>query len=455
MFILFLFFWAIAFFILMNEFRTIADIWIAIAIFCFGFIGMSAFLQAVDVNMKNYWFLPTITESVAMLWGIYALLMYAMHYVGKMPKRKTSQRMIELLCAIPLIVFCFIIPVIHIFGLQETKILLEYQKIFMTGIITPYFVVMIVLLTRNLYYKRKTLRHSENVRSYILVIPIASICYVTVFILPFLGYYDLWHYRIGAIIAEAVLFFILVIQKNAFGLFYYQKNATQEYLEKSIIEGTGVLQHAMKNNLLAVRLSLQNAQYHYRKNNQDLEVIHKNIQLAYSSCKHSQAILKRTYLKIHPVQIALKNDTLLPLIMQVIEQCQTDNSENIVQISIESESNPQVYCDPVHIREVILNLVNNAMEATSENEFGRIFISLAKEREKVVIQIRDNGCGVENEQLKKIGTISHSTKAEGTHYGLGLYYVKKIIRMHEGQFSLRKDGNGGMIARIVLPLAQR
>lgn len=211
------------------------------------------------------------------------------------------------------------------------------------------------------------------------------------------------------------------------------------------------MQHAMKNNLLAARLALQNAQYYYNQEQKDSEAIMNDIQLAYDSCEHSLSILERIQLKIHPIQLTLVDCTLLPIIEQVIDQSQTEFTDKNVQIVKEFKADPRVYCDPVHIKEVILNLVSNAMEAMPEDGAGKLTVSLEEVRKKVVLQISDNGCGIGKDQMKRLGIPLVTQKVEGTHYGLGLYSVKKVIGMHEGQFFLRQAANGGTTVVIVLP----
>ena len=450
LFLLFLLFWGIAYFVFKNQFRTTALIWAAISIFFFGFGGLSAFLQTLPDTNPNDWIFPAVAASIAMLWGAYALLMYTLHYTEKMPKSKIRQRVIEFLCAVPLVSFYFIIPAIQMFGLRESPALQAFHTKVMTAFVTPYFVGSAILLTIHLFRRVSTVWRSETITSYILVVPASITFYLTAFLIPCFGYSNLWKVNIVTILAESALFLILFVRKNAFGLFYYQRNATREQMGESIIEGTRVLQHAMKNNLLAARLALQNAQYCYNQEQKESQAIMNNIQLAYDSCEHSLSILERIHLKIHPIQLTLKDCTLLPIIEQVIDQSQTEFTGKNVQIVKEFKADPHVYCDPVHIREVILNLVSNAIEAMPEDGAGKLTVSLEKVRGKVVLQISDNGCGIGKDQMKRLGIPLMTQKVEGTHYGLGLYYVKKVIGMHEGQFFLRKAANGGTTAVIVI-----
>jgi len=452
LYLLFLLFWGIAYFILKNQFRTTALTWAAISIFLFGFGGLSAFLQMLSDANANYWIIPAIAASIGMLWGAYALLMYSLHYTNKMPKSEIGQRVIELLCALPLVSFYFIIPAIQMFGLREPPPLQAFHTELMTAFVTPYFIGSAILLTIHLSRRLSTVWRSETITSYILVVPATMTYYFTAFLIPCFGYNNLWRVNIVTIIAESALFLILLVRNNAFGLFYNQRNATREQMGESIIEGTRVLQHALKNNLLAARLALQNAQYCYNHGQKDVEDIVNNIQLAINSCRYSLSILDRIHLKIHPIDITLKNCSLQPIIQLAIDQSQAEIIGKRIQIEKDFKADPQVYCDPIHMREVILKLVSNALEAMPEDGTGRLVISLEEVKRKVMLQISDNGSGIGKDQMKRLGIPLLTQKAEGTHYGLGLYYVKKVVGLHEGQFFLKRAGNGGTTAVIVLPV---
>ena len=449
MFLLYLFFWAIALFIFINEFRTTADIWVAISFFLFGFGGVSAALQEWNHNL---WILAAAAASIELLWGPYGLLMYSLHYTGKMPEEKMKRWLIEIIFAIPLISFYILIPAMQMFGLREPDPLQSLHMRIMIGIVTPYFIGVVALLTIRMFKRNFSAWRSEIITSYILIVPLAIAYCLTNFFAYRLGYNDIEQVKIVIVIVESILFYFLVTRKNAFGLFYCQQNETREQLERSAVEGTNVLQHAMKNNLAIIRLALQNAQYYYAKDDNNSEAIKNELHLALDSCTHSLSILNSINLKIYPVRLSLECSTLLPIIEQVIHQSHAEYAEKEIKIITEVQSNPCLRCDPVHIREAILNLINNAMEATTDDGQGLLIITLLEYKGKAILQIKDNGCGIEKGRIKRIGFPMATTKSNGTHYGLGLYYVKKVIEMHKGQFSIRKSPNGGMVAEVMLPV---
>jgi len=110
-----------------------------------------------------------------------------------------------------------------------------------------------------------------------------------------------------------------------------------------------------------------------------------------------------------------------------------------------------LYCDPVHMHEAFLNLINNAIEAMSDDGSGRLILRTFNRRGKLIIQITDNGCGISKKEWRYIGTPLFTTKVGKNHYGLGLYYVKKVAELHDAQFGLRAAPLGGTMAELVFP----
>ncbi len=98
-----------------------------------------------------------------------------------------------------------------------------------------------------------------------------------------------------------------------------------------------------------------------------------------------------------------------------------------------------VYCDNNQIKQIILNLVINAIDAIDEN--GGVVIKTKQEDDKVLIIVQDSGKGISTENLKKIFNPFFTTKTRGS--GLGLSISKKIAREHGGDLSVTSiEGKG-------------
>lgn len=123
----------------------------------------------------------------------------------------------------------------------------------------------------------------------------------------------------------------------------------------------------------------------------------------------------------------------------------------------------RVYGNYSELYSALLNLCINSREALSER--GKIVISAknvllnnkqkGSEKEYVLIEVADNGSGIEGSNLENIFSNSFSTKNKTYTSGLGLYNVKKIISEYEGFIEVESKVNKGTTFRIYLPAEQK
>ena len=104
--------------------------------------------------------------------------------------------------------------------------------------------------------------------------------------------------------------------------------------------------------------------------------------------------------------------------------------------------------DQIKLREVLLNLLKNARESQADE----IVLSASSgcDTSGIQISIRDNGCGIEQDQLDQIFQAFHTTKQEGT--GLGLSLSKRIIEAHHGTLTVTSAPGEGSTFTVFLPL---
>lgn len=104
--------------------------------------------------------------------------------------------------------------------------------------------------------------------------------------------------------------------------------------------------------------------------------------------------------------------------------------------------------DQIKLREVLLNLLKNARESQADE----IVLSASSgcDTSGIQISIRDNGCGIEQNQLDQIFQAFHTTKQEGT--GLGLSLSKRIIEAHHGTLTVTSAPGKGSTFTVFLPL---
>ena len=125
---------------------------------------------------------------------------------------------------------------------------------------------------------------------------------------------------------------------------------------------------------------------------------------------------------------------------------------------------PPIQADEDQLKQVFLNLIKNAIEASRKG--GRIQIitrissgysvktsSSAVAKQNIVVEIIDSGVGMDKETQKKLFTPFHTTKTKGS--GLGLPISLKIVKDHNGLIKVTSEKSLGTTVQVFLPIAQR
>ncbi len=116
------------------------------------------------------------------------------------------------------------------------------------------------------------------------------------------------------------------------------------------------------------------------------------------------------------------------------------------------EEIPEITCDSKRMRQVFLNVLDNAAKHGGEGK--KIEASIAHEKKYVVVRIRDYGPGIPEDEipLVKKKFYKGSSKARGT--GIGLAVCEEIVQMHGGKLILSNAEGGGTLVTILLPANQ-
>ncbi len=112
------------------------------------------------------------------------------------------------------------------------------------------------------------------------------------------------------------------------------------------------------------------------------------------------------------------------------------------------DSLPLVYCEPKQIKQVMINVFKNAIEAMPSGGSMYITTSLLLDG-SVAIEVRDEGKGIPKEMIGRLGEPFYSNKERGT--GLGLMVSYKIIENHRGTIQIDSDNGNGTNIKIILP----
>jgi two-component system phosphate regulon sensor histidine kinase PhoR len=143
------------------------------------------------------------------------------------------------------------------------------------------------------------------------------------------------------------------------------------------------------------------------------------------------------------------------LIEEVKDNFEFNQTEHGGQISIDLQATDfSIQADPVHISNVVFNLLDNAIKYCEV--VPSIAISTKNEKNGFVLEISDNGIGIRREDIKMIFDKFYRVPTGNLHnvkgFGLGLYYVKIIIEQHGGNIQVKSAVGKGTTFILWLPI---
>ncbi|MBA2539205.1 MAG: sensor histidine kinase [Deltaproteobacteria bacterium] len=121
-----------------------------------------------------------------------------------------------------------------------------------------------------------------------------------------------------------------------------------------------------------------------------------------------------------------------------------------VALSLEGKASA-VHGDPRRLKEALINLVANAIEATPNG--GTVSLRIRDASESALLEVRDTGRGIKPEDLERLGTSFYTTRPEGT--GLGVVLAQGVITQHGGSLAYVSTVGKGTTATITLPFSDK
>lgn len=114
---------------------------------------------------------------------------------------------------------------------------------------------------------------------------------------------------------------------------------------------------------------------------------------------------------------------------------------------------PEIMTDPPLLKQVLLNLLNNALNALNQmGKDGRIVLKTELKKNRVVISVEDNGPGIPEDMLPKIFEPFFTTKAPGKGTGLGLSISLNIVQKLGGNIEVQSTPNKSTVFKVSLPI---
>ena len=164
-------------------------------------------------------------------------------------------------------------------------------------------------------------------------------------------------------------------------------------------------------------------------------------------------ILNISRLESGRVTYRLQHIEFAPVINEILEVHRLQAEEKGIQLRESLQDGcPQIFADSNAMKQVLTNLVGNAIKFTLEN--GHIDIRLFRKNAHIIFEISDTGIGIPEAEQKKIFNKFYRVYRPGleiTGTGLGLSIVKEILDAHQAQIEVESRENEGTTFRLIFP----
>ena len=170
-----------------------------------------------------------------------------------------------------------------------------------------------------------------------------------------------------------------------------------------------------------------------------------------------ETILRASLLEKQEVDLHLKPVHVHKIIKDVAANfsLQLEEKKGKAELQMKAPTD-LIDADEVHFSNLINNLVENAMKYSKENSPPEIKISTSSNSKNLVIKIEDNGIGMNRETLKRIFEKFYRAHTGNIHnvkgFGLGLSYVKTMVKAHGGDIKVESTPGKGTLFTIDIPL---
>ena len=212
------------------------------------------------------------------------------------------------------------------------------------------------------------------------------------------------------------------------------------------------LAHEIKNPLTPIQLSAERIKHKLgaKLNKDDTDILNKAVATIVNQVDAMKTMVNEFSEYARAPKLNLELTDINKFIKEISHLFENSGIKIVTKLS---KDLPEIRVDVNMMRQVLINLIQNAQDAMMNNTKKQIIqINTNKLKNHIILSIEDNGPGFSADILKKAFEPYVTTKSHGT--GLGLAIVKKIIEEHEGAIAIENIKNSGALIKIQLPISK-
>lgn len=217
------------------------------------------------------------------------------------------------------------------------------------------------------------------------------------------------------------------------------------------------LAHEIKNPLTPIQLSAERLRHKYleKMSPEDAEVLDRSTHTIVQQVQSLKEMVQAFSEYARAPKLQLQTLSIETIINEVLDLYQGEKQRAKFVFNCE-DSIPAVDADPGRIRQLLHNLLRNAIESLTDKENGEIIISLSATNQEgqpfVELKVEDNGPGIPENMMEKLFDPYVTSKPKGS--GLGLAVVKRIVEEHSGILFIDNLKQGGACIVVRIPAAE-
>lgn len=170
--------------------------------------------------------------------------------------------------------------------------------------------------------------------------------------------------------------------------------------------------------------------------------------------QHVERVLQMAKLDKESIELKKETVNLHDVVQEVTRGMSNAIAEKKIELDLDLQAaEPVIEADKLHTTNVVYNLLDNAIKYSGENP--KIWISVKQAEKHIVLEVKDNGIGVKEDDQKKIFDKFFRVPTGNVHnvkgFGLGLNYVRQIVDAHRGRITLKSHLGEGCTFRIYFP----
>ncbi|WP_162848329.1 sensor histidine kinase [Paenibacillus nanensis] len=250
---------------------------------------------------------------------------------------------------------------------------------------------------------------------------------------------NMWQFNFMIALVFAAFFIYNGMKYGFMGIKLRIERQKIDYSMKKLTQGALILNHTIKNEVQKIN---------YLSSRMRASAVHNEKEELLGDLDHLDQVAKHILTMMNQIKertgdIVLHEQEhrmtdVLAYSLMTLEPMLRDKR---IIVNKEVQCDPIILCDHSHIKEVLNNLLVNAVDAVEPGR-GQITVSLLEAGKDAVIWIKDNGAGISQDNAARMFDPFFTTKKRAANYGLGLSYCHSVMQKHGGSIRLLETEQG-------------